>query len=161
MHSSKALWEKCLLKIKAVIPPESYSTWFSPIYPHSITEDRLIITVPNEFYKACLQENYHDIIKSILDSLTNESIKLNFMVEISSASNKKEKLPVLEEALPDQKTEVSIHLSSAINFKYNFSNFVVGSSNQFAHAAALAVANNQKSGATFTIQWDIQKIQRN
>ena len=142
MQSKELLWQKCLFKIKEKIPPESYSTWFSPIHPHSFTGDCFIITVPNEFYKACLQENYHDIIKSILDSLTNESIKLNFMVEISSASNKKEKLPVLEEALPDQKTEVSIHLSSAINFKYNFSNFVVGSSNQFAHAAALAVANN-------------------
>ena len=53
MHSNKALWEKCLLRIKAVIPPESYSTWFLPIYPHSFTKDRFIITVPNEFYKAC------------------------------------------------------------------------------------------------------------
>ena len=76
MHSKDLLWEECLLEIKKLIPPESYSTWFSPIYPHLITEDRLIITVPNEFYKACLQENYHEIIKSTLSSLTNKPTQL-------------------------------------------------------------------------------------
>lgn len=141
MYSKELLWEKCLFKIKEQIPPESYSAWFLPIYPHSYTEDQLIITVPNEFYKACLQENYHEIIKLVLDALTSKPIQLEFKSETSHPS-KKEKLPVFEGMKSNQKTETSTHFSSSINFRYNFSNFIVGSSNQFAHAAALAVANN-------------------
>ena len=65
MHSKELIWEKCLLKIKNEVPPESYSTWFLPIYPYSIAEDRLTVAVPNEFYKACLQENYSDVINAV------------------------------------------------------------------------------------------------
>ena len=141
MHSKEELWKECLIKIKALIPLESYSTWFLPVYPHSMTEDSLTIAVPNEFYRACLQENYHEIIKSVLNSLVDRPLKLELRAEIGSPP-KKEEPPALEGVKANQKTEHSISLSSSINSKYSFSNFIVGSSNQFAHAAALAVANN-------------------
>ena len=141
MHSKEQLWSQCLLEIQKIIPPESFSTWFSPIHSHLLTEDKFIIAVPNEFYKACLQENYYEIIESTLLSLTNKSIQLEFKTE-TITPNQTEQPPVPKIEEPDQTYESSIYTSSSINYRYNFSNFIVGSSNQFAHAAAMAVANN-------------------
>ena len=140
MHSKEQLWSQCLLEIKKIIPPESFSTWFAPIYPHLITEDKVIIAVPNEFYKACLQENYYETIKSILNTLTNKTMLLEFQTETSS-SRENEKPPIEKEKEFNVSSGYSAHAASSINFRYNFSNFIVGSSNQFAHAAESAVAN--------------------
>ncbi|MBT3516123.1 MAG: chromosomal replication initiator protein DnaA, partial [Nitrospina sp.] len=56
------LWEKCRTKIRNEISEESYNTWFQPINFDSITETKLILSVPNTFYKDCLEQNYLDII---------------------------------------------------------------------------------------------------
>jgi len=141
MHSKELLWEKGLVEIKKLIPPESYTTWFLPIYPRSFVEDSLIIAVPNEFYKSCLQENYYEVITSILNKLTNKPIHLEFRVE-SKPPTKPNQKPIIELNTSVNKKQNSIHSASSINGRYNFENFIVGSSNQFAHAAAMAVAGN-------------------
>ena len=141
MHSKELLWKKCLSEIENLVPPESYATWFSPVYPYSLTKDRMIIAVPNEFYKSCLEENYYEIIKSTLLSLTNTPIQLEFQTEMPPAE-KIDQLTISKETGFNQVVESPNHTSSLINTRYNFSNFIVGSSNQFAHAAAMAVANN-------------------
>ena len=140
MLSKEQLWEKCLLEIKKHIPCESYSTWFSPLYPLSFKNKKFVITVPNEFYKACLQENYNEIIKSTLNSLTDKITELEFRIE-EDPSNEKEQISVAKTVELQQKPR-DLPNKSSINFRYNFANFIVGSSNQFAHAAAYAVANN-------------------
>ena len=125
------------------MPSESYSAWFSPTYPHVLTEDSLIVAVPNNFYKECLQENYHELMGSILNSLTDTPIDLQFKTEAECCpGEKKEEAPALKQSEPQLKVEFTNPVLSSINPKYNFSNFIVGSSNQFAHAAASSVANN-------------------
>ncbi len=139
MEAKETLWKRCLEKIEEQILPESYSTWFSPIYPRAFDDGLMTIAVPNQFYRKCLIENYRDLIESTLKSVAERPVLVDFCIE-----SEKQTPPV-------QKTEpVRVepeHVSfppvlSSLNPKYNFSNFIVGSSNQFAHAAALAVANN-------------------
>ena len=132
MHSKEFLWEKCLLEIRKVIPSESYDTWFSPIYPHSITDDHFIINVPNEFYKACLEENYHEVLKSILSSLANKSIQLEFKTE-TCAPIKTDTLAVENETHTKQKAVNINYASSSINFRYNFSNFITGNGSNYTN----------------------------
>ena len=138
MESKEILWEKCLVKIEEQVPSESYLAWFSPTYPHALTESGLTIAVPNNFYKECLQENYHELIESILKTLTGEPIGLQFKTEAECHDDEKKEIPVPKPT----KVEYTSPTFSSINPKYSFSNFIVGSSNQFAHAAASAVANN-------------------
>ena len=134
------LWEKCRTKIRNEISEESYNTWFQPINFDSITETKLILSVPNTFYKDCLEQNYLDIINSSLNSFTQSSIQTYFRLENNSSNHPKQETPKLK----NEKEEHSISFTacSTINPKYNFENFVVGSSNQFAHAAARSVADN-------------------
>ena len=136
------LWEKCRTKIRNEISEESYNTWFQPINFDSITETKLILSVPNTFYKDCLEQNYLDIINSSLNSFTQSSIQTYFRLENNSSNHSKQETPKLK----NEKEEHSISFTacSTINPKYNFENFIVGSSNQFAHAAARSVADNPK-----------------
>ena len=136
------LWEKCRTKIRNEISEESYNTWFQPINFDSITETKLILSVPNTFYKDCLEQNYLDIINASLNSFTQSSIQTYFRLENNSSNHPKQETPKLK----NEKEEHSISFTacSTINPKYNFENFVVGSSNQFAHAAARSVADNPK-----------------
>ena len=145
MAPKRVLWKQCLELIEGQVPPESYSTWFSPTQPHELTEDCLTIEVPNHFYKKCLQENYSELIESSLNSLTGRPIKLNFLVGSDSPPTKEYPLDTAVDGLRKSlkaATGAGIHHSStnAIDHNYRFSNFVVGASNQFAHAAAEAVA---------------------
>ena len=131
MEAKEALWKKCLEKIEEQILPESYSTWFSPTYPRTFDDGLMTIVVPNQFYRKCLIENYRDLIETILKSVTEKPILVDFCIESG-------KIAQMEQSKQSSFPPVL----SSLNPKYNFSNFVVGSSNQFAHAAALAVATH-------------------
>jgi chromosomal replication initiator protein len=139
--SKEILWENCLSKIKLEIPTESYETWFIPIYPHSLSEETLQIIIPNNFYKECLQQNYYQLIKSILNTLVSNPLNIEFIVEPEKPEQKYVD-PFFDNNTHDKKITSSEPTFNTINSRYTFSNFVVGSSNQFAHAAANAVANN-------------------
>ncbi|KMP10841.1 chromosomal replication initiation protein [Candidatus Nitromaritima sp. SCGC AAA799-A02] len=143
MESKEILWNKCLEKIEEQVPPESYATWFSPTYPHALVEDCLTLGVPNNFYKKCLQENYRGLIESVLLSLLGKPVRLDFSMDRETLSEEEGSAPVMETEKFEPVAEIELKRPSMnfINPKYDFSNFIVGSSNQFAHAAALSVAN--------------------
>ena len=137
------IWDKCRTKIKDQISTENYSTWFEPIRLHSITEHELILTVPNNFYKDCLEQNYLHMMQSALDSCTPSTIKIVFALE-GSILNQQPARPAPQPNHNEEEPIISVASYSTINPKYNFENFIVGSSNQFAHAAALSVADNPR-----------------
>ena len=142
MEVKETLWKKCLEKIEEQILPESYTTWFSPTYPRAFDEGLMTIAVPNQFYRKCLIENYRDLIETTLKSVTEKSILVDFCIE-SEICAQTDQPKVVEETPVIESVESPLPpVPSSINPRYNFSNFVVGSSNQFAHAAALAVATH-------------------
>ena len=143
--SDSDFWGKCLAKIKKEISDENYSTWFVPIRLHSITKDKLILTVPNTFYKDCLLQNYHEIITSAVTLFAESSVEITLQIEANPSEPLQKKImsPSLQHSDSNQ-GKTFITPNNTINPKYNFENFIVGSSNQFAHAAALSVANNPK-----------------
>lgn len=141
MKTKNVLWKKCLEKIEEQILPESFSTWFSPTHLHKTQGRVWTIAVPNDFYKKCLKENYQSLIESTLETLTEDKMEVDFLVE--SHAEEEPAKPKKEDAASEPRIEVlDKSLNGTLNPKYTFSSFVVGSSNQFAHAASLAVANH-------------------
>jgi chromosomal replication initiator protein len=142
MEAKETLWKRCLEIIEEQILPESYSTWFSPTYPRTLDGSLMTIAVPNQFYRKCLIENYRDLIETTLKSVSEQPMLVDFCIESEKnaqsdqTNEERETLEVelVKESLPPA--------PSSLNPKYNFSNFVVGSSNQFANAAALAVSSH-------------------
>ena len=141
MEAKEALWKKCLEKIEEQILPESYSTWFSPTYPRTFDDGLMTIAVPNQFYRKCLIENYRDLIETILKSVTEKPILVDFCIEAEKEAQTEQEKESQETPVIEPGQDSFPPALSSLSPKYNFSNFIVGSSNQFAHAAALAVAS--------------------
>ena len=142
MEAKETLWKKCLERIEEQILPESYSTWFSPTYPRALDGSLMTIAVPNQFFRKCLIENYRDLIETTLKAVTEKSILVDFCIESEKIAHSDQGNGTQEVLAVEPIQNLSSPVLTSLNPKYNFSNFVVGSSNQFAHAAALAVSDH-------------------
>jgi len=148
MNSKEILWQHCLKEIEAQILPENYTTLFSSTYPYALMNDSLTVAVPNNFFKKCLQENYQDLIETTLESLLKKKTLVDFCVAEDPLRTSLAVETNGNDSIIKSKTTTGTGdfqgraIQSALNPTQTFSSFVVGSSNQFAHAAALAVANN-------------------
>ena len=80
----RVLWKQCLAEIEQQVPSENFKTWFLPTYPHSKDGNSLNIVVPDEFFKRYLTENYLSLIETSLESISNSSFRVNFLVDPKS-----------------------------------------------------------------------------
>lgn len=104
------------------------------------------LEVPNRFVLDWVKENYSKLIQKILSELSAVTYRLQFTVDSKSRDNLPKRTTNVETAKPvvvKEKPVVNNHSADInLNRKYTFEEFVAGSSNQFAYAAAMAVANN-------------------
>jgi len=122
------LWDEVLAKVEAKVNRHSFATWFRPTTFQALRGSSLLVQVPNPQFKDWLARNYHGIIAESLHDLGRGEVQVVFECESMPVSG--------AEAGPEREAATS----TALNPKYTFESFVVGSSNQFAHAAARAVA---------------------
>ncbi len=136
------LWEKSLQIIKEKVSQQNFETWIRPIKIISMEGSHISLSVPNKFFKDWLLENYHSIIKDAMAFLAGGDINVDFLVsqdhEKGQASvRKREHHPETPRA---KSKSLRSKTSNTLNPHYSFERFVVGSCNQFAHAASVAVA---------------------
>ena len=133
------LWDKVLAKIQENLSKPSFETWFQETKIIAIQNNLLIIEVPNEFAKDWIETRYSKLIAEIVENITNKSLDIKFvMPEMKNEAIEEQKEQIEEEETTtkeEQKDNEAI-----LNPKYTFDTFVIGSSNRFAHAASLAVA---------------------
>ena len=118
-----SVWQRLQTKLKEELDPEEFSTWFAPLQVHSEKESSLELVAPNRRFLFALEESYRTTIEQAVSSLEGPSYRVLFTVREGDT------------------TETDI-ASSQFNPRYEFQSFVVGNSNQFAHAAARAIAEN-------------------
>lgn len=141
-----ALWGSILKAVEQKTGDDSYKKWFDNLN-YRIEEKNLVIKAPNEFVRDWIEQNYGGVI-------TETALKdggADFHVQIVIGSDEQIPLPGFEEEAAliakrpanRKKKEPRAKTVSGfpLNPKYTFSRFVVGSSNQFAHAASKAVAD--------------------
>jgi len=148
------LWNNTLDILSSELSKPTFETWLKSTYLAYFNENVMIVSVPNEFAKDWLQSRYYNIIKNTLESIVNKKdIKLYFYLpsEIEAYINNHKKSQIKEEHTyinPDNEISSAYfnvnnsekNILSSLNPKYQFDSFVIGDSNRFAHAAALAVA---------------------
>ncbi len=135
----------CILKsvlseIKKVVTSQQFDIWFSNIKLSSITGKNMIFTVPNNFIREWLTNNYTDLFSDSVYRILNTSHEIIFVTENGHERNSK------DEEIPDlsnvgDKESVEKYYPIPLEY-YSFENFVVGSCNRLAHAAALAVSES-------------------
>ena len=138
----KEIWSSLLEKIKSEINSLSYKTWFEETDLLSIDKTVATILVPLPIHKSHLKNNYGDLINSLFEEITGEKYDLDFILQEEITIEEKEEERV---DLIDKNNITNNYLSSNLNSKYTFDTFIIGDSNRFAHAAALAVAENPGS----------------
>ncbi|HWX23527.1 MAG TPA: chromosomal replication initiator protein DnaA, partial [Vicinamibacteria bacterium] len=124
------LWDQILTKVEAKLNRHSFATWFRPTSYLHMQGSTLVVRVPNPQFKDWLAKNYQGVISEALHELDHDGINVVFECEPEAALASE----------PGEAPERDVHATASLNPKYTFESFVVGSSNQFAHAAARAVA---------------------
>jgi chromosomal replication initiator protein len=127
------LWLKTLQHLKTELTDVSFDTWIRVIQPVILKEQELLLSIPNDFTKSILESRYIGIISDSLKQVSNKPLYIKFIL-----SNEVDKyLESINENNSDTGQGYTV-----LNPKYTFDTFVVGSSNRFAHAASLAVAES-------------------
>ena len=138
MDNKDLIWNQFLNMIKKRVSSLGYDTWFRDTKLVELSDDA-IITVPTIAHQKHLAESYKDIIEEILNSITGTNFNLNFVLE-----NEYKKQEEIKEKKKQEETGVPFnsYKKANLNKDYTFDNFIVGESNRFAQATALAVAEN-------------------
>lgn len=128
------LWERTMNLLKNELTEISFSTWISTIEPISINSNTVNLGVPAEFNKGILESRYSTLIKNAIKQITFREYNINFVIPGQDNSKR-------FNANSDTNSNDEQY-TSILNPKYTFDTFVIGNSNRFAHAAALAVAES-------------------
>jgi chromosomal replication initiator protein len=136
------IWRKSLNSIETIVTKHVFETWFRPISPLAYEDGVLKIMVPNKFFGERFRENYYSLIYEQLAKLIpDQGFKILFVEQESPSSVERE--PELSQDLESERKEKrKIGRSLNLTAKYTFDTFVVGGSNQFAHAASRRVAEH-------------------
>jgi chromosomal replication initiator protein len=151
------IWEEILSRVQAKVNRHSFYTWFKPTAFVADDGSTVTVRVPNALFKDWITKHYSGVIAEALDEVRRTDALVSFVASgtpeaearptpppprvlaepvVASVDRPSNHPPPTDEALlPVQPTS-----SAGLNPRYTFDTFIVGSSNQFAHAACRAVA---------------------
>jgi chromosomal replication initiator protein len=135
------VWEQVLSEVAGKIGLVQTETWLKPIRPLMLREDTLHLEVPNTLFRDWLLENLMPILQASLATIVGRVVHIIFHV---ATKKQGELFPSAVEEKDDGKPDVprSTTKKNGLVLNYTFSTFIVGGGNQFAHAAARAVAES-------------------
>jgi len=141
IKSQSDSWEQISKRIRDRVSSDGFDRWFSGVRIAAISNDTVTLCVPNPIHQFFIESNYLPIVKESVQATLPTVTQVEF-----TSSNEVEIAP--RPTAPTQKApreKAPATLAGAMNPRNTFEAFVVGSNNEFAHSAALAVA---KSPAT-------------
>ena len=138
----ESVWDKATKIIQEKVSKQNYDTWIKPIKIVAMEDKCVQLAVPNKFFKDWLMDNYLSMIKNTLHGVVGISVDIDFI--LNKDKEKKQEAAILPfEQTTEWQWPSSVVRNkniSYLNNHYTFDRFVVGPSNQFAHAASIAVA---------------------
>ena len=134
------IWNQVLSRIETKVNRHSFYTWFKPTIFIDDTGKTLRIHVPNSLFRDWLTKHYSGVINEALAEIERPGTAVAFVTD--DGSTPEHELAVEKVFTPPVETPETVPVSrpGGLNPRYSFSTFIVGTSNQFAHAACRAVA---------------------
>ena len=142
MDTFLILWEKSLEILKQDLVNVRYDTWIKTLSPVKKSDTRYYFQTLNPVHKELVEKSYKNIIINAMETamqslgLDSQEISVSFLDTEEAAKVKQ------QQQISSNENENINTVKSMLNAAYTFESFVVGSSNEFAHAAAVAVAEN-------------------
>lgn len=149
---SSSLWETVKCDFKALFPEDVFQMWFEPMVCLETTEDSMILGVPTDFATIWIHDNYLDLITQRLRLNAGRMVNVTLRkLDAAPAANRLAAPAASEPSATTARNRAAAArrngrhderaaLNGSLNPRNTFETFVVGSNNQMAHAAALAVA---------------------
>ncbi|HUE86811.1 MAG TPA: chromosomal replication initiator protein DnaA [Vicinamibacterales bacterium] len=136
--SALSIWDQILGCIEAKVGRHSFHTWFKPTSLLADEGDRVAVRVPNLLFTEWLPKHYSVVLTEALHDVGRPEVELIFVPEEAkpSVSSVVQRAPAPPPEEPVQPGTTAVGL----NPRYSFDTFIVGPSNQFAHAACRAVS---------------------
>jgi chromosomal replication initiator protein len=131
------LWDKFLERVKSRVSINTYSTWFQPTRLNRAESEVLHVQIPNTVFRQVLSRTYGEIVKAVFHEMGIPNMRVQYVCteEEPAATSPAPSGTAVKQSRLD--FESSDH---QLNPRYSFESFVVGKSNEFAHAASRAVA---------------------
>jgi len=127
-------WLKIVKNLQKKIDKNSFETWLEPTTYIGQESNILYVKVPNSYFKDWLSFHYSSLISSCSQEIFGKVFDINYIFDETPPS-------FMRKSPQERRVKYGRLLNPNLNPNYTFNNFVVGSCNQFAHAAAVAVAN--------------------
>jgi chromosomal replication initiator protein len=140
------LWSAISTRLRDTLTETTYDTWFGQASPRSYNGEQLVVEVPNDFTREWIEGHFLDLVLRAAGESAPTGAVVRFTVGERVAprqapTRRAEPPPArIEPQTPKDALEQRETSDVELNPKYTFDLFVIGSSNRFAHAAALAVA---------------------
>jgi chromosomal replication initiator protein len=147
--SSLTVWDHVLSRIEDQVGKHSFSTWFKPTALLMDGGESLSIRVPNPLFVEWLPKHYSVVLAEALRDVGRADVKLVFVPEGTGTPEEQPVAAVLKRTIPQFESVVDTtptqddavpQRAGSLIPRYTFDTFIVGPSNQFAHAACRAVA---------------------
>jgi chromosomal replication initiator protein len=140
--SAEKIWGSAQQHLRSMLSADTYNLWFAPLRVCSLENNCITLEVANDFCEVWLKDNYMSLLQDVLSVASGKQLQVKFKV-VSTAPGS---VSVVKEAPAKPKAVEPAHerAPSAHEWNFNpkntFDSFVVGNNNNFAYAAALAVA---------------------
>lgn len=141
--AATAIWERAKEGLFSVVGDKVYESWFSNLEPAGSDDETMRLSADGEFTAIWIRDNYMDVLSNQISLAASHNMKVEIVArEESPQSEDRIETPhASPRRISAPKPAVS-PIPPSINPRNTFESFVVGESNRFAHAAALAVAQN-------------------
>jgi chromosomal replication initiator protein len=139
------IWASICLELQQVVSADAVTRWFRPLRVHNYSNKTLTLTTDNSIYQYWIEENYFSQLKATASRVLGENVSILFHAQDAPAPQIKPDAPLKAEPVKVKKEVIRLAPSASdsrgcLNPRSTFESFVVGMNNQFAHAAAMAVA---------------------
>ena len=138
----KTNWESIATALRSEVSADIFDRWFKDVEPVEIGPEQIVLRVPNEIYRYWIEDNYLGLLRAAILLALNGSRQVRFVNAGASTVPAPEPARETARAVETAGEAEEKTLASGMNPRNTFDTFVVGTNNEFAHAACFAVAKN-------------------
>ncbi|MHB1243260.1 MAG: chromosomal replication initiator protein DnaA, partial [Gaiellaceae bacterium] len=136
--TAEVLWDEVSGRLRGALNEATFGSWFGSAEGVALTDDAFTLSVPNDFTREWIEGHFLGLIRAAVKDTTGHERRIHLSVRDEAAALEPAADGAAPEPVPHRAAEPAA--SGPMSLKYTFDLFVIGSSNRFAHAAALAVA---------------------